>query len=671
LKAALLAIADAIWLKNIGGCMRTIVVVAAMFSFMVCPDLLTAQDCQECEVRRVMLYDAEVLVPRPFSNLDSIYTYWNYFFLAAGVNDYISNRDPSRDCVKKMDGAFYTIKDSVNANLRTGAEHANVPPPGPTIAWTDYLIYGTVSAGPIPRFTCRLEAATSREVVRTKVVDLGPGFDPLAIGRTVGASMGPIYATIMEFEKKKRDSGEPFAIKPKITLTSAVSSLSLGEKTTIEIFAVDCDGVPLKNRSMNLTVEGGTLDVPSINTDADGKATVQFTAGSKPTMATINVEEYPYQKPTGQLNSAGGRPVVIHINLPSDAWVVQGELKIDNTSTSEERYLYGKSEDWSTDVTEIFFNDWVSNINPLKNRFSSITYGDIKVANRSSYREHAGSHSRSEAQAGSIYTLLDDLGTSEAMTTGVTGDGPVLALSIYDKSYSFSINHISLSQTGGATSVRTIIDPVAVPPYQVSTEVSQAGLIKTVGLSVQGVNHDTSYTLTVQDSSAGTVTTTTTLAQQKFLRQDTVYILQYAQTIDENSVTTTGVMQGESHWKQRYTAAVTLTKGSPTSTPVGDRDIQKTLPASFSLEQNYPNPFNPSTTIRFALPNDSYVKLEICNIVGQKVAELVNGDLRAGEHQSVWNANVASGLYIYRLRAISSANPNNRFSSVKKMLLLR
>jgi hypothetical protein len=106
-------------------------------------------------------------------------------------------------------------------------------------------------------------------------------------------------------------------------------------------------------------------------------------------------------------------------------------------------------------------------------------------------------------------------------------------------------------------------------------------------------------------------------------------------------------------------------------TPTSVKTRASEIPESFALAQNFPNPFNPSTTIRFALPQNSYVKLEIFNVVGQRVAELVNGELRAGNHQSVWSANVASGVYIYRLQAITSTTPNNRFMSVKRMLFLR
>ena len=90
------------------------------------------------------------------------------------------------------------------------------------------------------------------------------------------------------------------------------------------------------------------------------------------------------------------------------------------------------------------------------------------------------------------------------------------------------------------------------------------------------------------------------------------------------------------------------------------------IPDKYSLEQNYPNPFNPSTVIEFSLPeNVSDVRLTIYNVLGERVAELVNGTMQAGKYRYEWNArNVATGMYIYELRA-------NKFVSIKKMLLLK
>ncbi len=90
------------------------------------------------------------------------------------------------------------------------------------------------------------------------------------------------------------------------------------------------------------------------------------------------------------------------------------------------------------------------------------------------------------------------------------------------------------------------------------------------------------------------------------------------------------------------------------------------LPTVYSLEQNYPNPFNPSTVIEFSLSEDvANAELSIYNVLGEKVAELLNTSLAAGKYQYQWDAqNVASGTYIYKLRT-------DQFTSVKKMLLLK
>ncbi|HWP82940.1 MAG TPA: T9SS type A sorting domain-containing protein [Bacteroidota bacterium] len=95
------------------------------------------------------------------------------------------------------------------------------------------------------------------------------------------------------------------------------------------------------------------------------------------------------------------------------------------------------------------------------------------------------------------------------------------------------------------------------------------------------------------------------------------------------------------------------------------------VPASFDLEQNYPNPFNPTTTIRFALPVASRVKLEIYNILGQKITTLLDEERTAGIHPVQWRGNVASGVYFYRLEATPINDPQNRFVQLRKMVLIR
>ncbi|MCI0560093.1 MAG: T9SS type A sorting domain-containing protein, partial [Nitrososphaera sp.] len=76
------------------------------------------------------------------------------------------------------------------------------------------------------------------------------------------------------------------------------------------------------------------------------------------------------------------------------------------------------------------------------------------------------------------------------------------------------------------------------------------------------------------------------------------------------------------------------------------------IPISFSLAQNYPNPFNPSTLIKYGLPHDTQVKLEVYNVFGQRVAVLVNEKQKAGYHEIVFqNPALPSGMYFYRIQA--------------------
>jgi parallel beta-helix repeat protein len=88
-------------------------------------------------------------------------------------------------------------------------------------------------------------------------------------------------------------------------------------------------------------------------------------------------------------------------------------------------------------------------------------------------------------------------------------------------------------------------------------------------------------------------------------------------------------------------------------------------PQSYTLSQNYPNPFNPATTIKYALPKQSYVSLIIYNMLGREVKTLVSKTQNSGTYTIRFDAtNLASGLYFYRLQA-------GNFTQIKKMLLVK
>ncbi len=89
------------------------------------------------------------------------------------------------------------------------------------------------------------------------------------------------------------------------------------------------------------------------------------------------------------------------------------------------------------------------------------------------------------------------------------------------------------------------------------------------------------------------------------------------------------------------------------------------LPITYELYQNYPNPFNPTTTIKFALPDESNVNLSVYNVIGELVQTLVNDQMKPGYYEFEMNGNnLASGIYIYRIKTGS-------FIDSKKMVLMK
>ncbi|MCF7740466.1 MAG: DUF4623 domain-containing protein, partial [Candidatus Marinimicrobia bacterium] len=89
------------------------------------------------------------------------------------------------------------------------------------------------------------------------------------------------------------------------------------------------------------------------------------------------------------------------------------------------------------------------------------------------------------------------------------------------------------------------------------------------------------------------------------------------------------------------------------------------VPVEFNLSQNYPNPFNPTTNIRLALPKTAKVKLTMYNLLGQKVATIYEGRLKAGYHNVHFNASeLSSGVYFYKIKAAE-------YNDVKKMTILK
>lgn len=132
--------------------------------------------------------------------------------------------------------------------------------------------------------------------------------------------------------------------------------------------------------------------------------------------------------------------------------------------------------------------------------------------------------------------------------------------------------------------------------------------------------------------------------------------------VAKHNTTTLSILDGDGTNDTWLTGWCVESGGSPKVSEPPHEDV---LPSIFTLNQNYPNPFNPMTVISYSLPTASDVKLDVFNILGQKVTTLVNGRQEAGEHTITWDASqFSSGVYFYRIQTADAVE-------TKKMLLLK
>ncbi len=97
----------------------------------------------------------------------------------------------------------------------------------------------------------------------------------------------------------------------------------------------------------------------------------------------------------------------------------------------------------------------------------------------------------------------------------------------------------------------------------------------------------------------------------------------------------------------------------------GVQTISDVIPTEYKLFTNYPNPFNPTTKIKFDLPNSSIVRINVFDITGRMINEILNMNLNAGSYETEFNgANLSSGIYYYRIEA-------GNFVETKKMILIK
>ena len=183
----------------------------------------------------------------------------------------------------------------------------------------------------------------------------------------------------------------------------------------------------------------------------------------------------------------------------------------------------------------------------------------------------------------------------------------------------------------------------------VTGKVTLNGNVPGFPIQLAAVNPDSAQSTTFSDASTGNFSFP--VSNKVYSYQ--IYFFNTSQMYYMNNVT---VHPGETNVQVALSTTMQGVKNDPNK-----------LPESYSLEQNYPNPFNPATTINYSLPKDSKVVLDVYNLIGQKVATLVNREQQAGSYSVQFSAasrQYTSGVYFYRLQA-------GNFVETKKLILLK
>jgi len=612
----------------------------------------------QCSHPRIGLYDSDVQLPFPTS-ADSIIKWYSLFWPSAVAAGDFMNSDASKDCMTFYNGAVINAATLQGNTLKYGPGYANLPPAG-EVGSVDYLIVSSVTnSGGLYTFTLQLQASVSREVVKSVSVNFTTdASSEQNAGDLAASSFIPLFQTIRNFEVNKRNSDVTVAIKDMWNKNSSDDIIVKPHKTTanagdtviVDITFIDCDDVPLSDRSLILTgttVNGNVFPGPvngnftqnQVVTDGDGKAVVQFVP-SLPGLAVLHVN-FPHKKPNGRNDGFVG---TAYLNIPFE------------TETIKAVWNYSHSCTWDYDTT---ISDQSG---------SEFTNGH--------YRENEDSHFRFSGLVQRDYTVTDYKLFNKvlSMTASGTGSGYIttkdqmrIVTSDVDEIFwkDNKVENLSNKITIPVTDC-SLQFPIEDDPY-----IEGSLLFDVTGDDKETIN---TYDITNGWQNSSLDNPTDDYSGPNFGQPQTgiesvdslnnIYEFNhYDETSNDSWVLPqNSLVQALSHSKWVYDWDVIIL---PFDAPTGIKNSGNNIPKSYRLDQNYPNPFNPSTTISYSLPKSGMVTLKVFDILGREVAVLLNGYKTSGVYNIKFDASkLKSGVYFYRLTAGS-------FVSTRKLILLK
>lgn len=635
-------------------------IVLAIVLFCIISINIYSQSCEECKDRNIIVYDNKVTVTEPDINLPpeelikKLAEWHNLFYIAGGVKNYVWH-DPTTDCFRKLSAAFFTERDSIGTKIKWGTDQANIPPDGPVAGIALYIIYGIVS-GSEGNYTLQLNLETGRprELVKSIITNFSSGFDPFEIGESTANGFGVLYNTIIEFEQKKRDEGEPFAIRPKIKTVPASHVLIENQSTNVEFTLTDCDDAPIKNRTIELSADNGSFDVQNVTTDESGKASAKFTAGNQAGIAKVN-GFFKYKMPTELTEMSGTDGGDAYIQIEQQPyWEVACMFGFEEKTFFTQDLQAGRIDrevrrKHDGDVYALIDQNSLGNgiYNTNSTIFSSVIgeyYESINERQQMS----------TEDENSSVF--------SSSFTTGYWSgwlhkDEQEISVNIGKNSKHFAFTTLVKEMTGGGQTKSIFVicqdgNCLSNDDFSLLDDPTTVIGDGTHSFDAPKEDQDTTYENVYSPSAGYTITNKVNQMSKK--RPDGYFFSYIGQE-------TTEIQQAYSISNTTVKEEIIIEVYTGIKTDVNNDEM---MPKNY-LFQNSPNPFNPETVIRYSLNKAGYVKLIVYDLLGREVQVLLDSYQNAGNHFARFNAvNLNSGVYLYKLEA-------NGFVSAKKMLMLK
>jgi Secretion system C-terminal sorting domain len=607
--------------------------------------------CDNCPPPNVVIYGLQmnVSMPPPDSSDGEYFlpaskaAFYNWVALEDVIVPLgaIMNDDPEKSCVNWSEGSLAnqlaTLPDSsVKVHLEnywTG----DVPPAG-ALGGVDYLIWATLdSSGGQYHFNVYLEDGYTRQRIASGEADFSTASSGVSAATSAISSIEPVFDKIREYQKNLRDNNDSIALSAQITIIPSQPNMDALQTIPVTFQVNDCDGEPLKNRTLAIGGSEGSFDQSSIVTDDNGEATANFTADNVSGVANLTALYYPYMTPMHKHRGSHGDGIVT-INNPG--------LKV-----------------WQLNITEGYFVHYNNTYDTTDDYGGTdYTYDDRTFRSNGKFKQY-------------ILATITDTSIETTKVYGGSGDMTDFAAEkyVYDESTVNEFENQLTTTSGWVSKDEQFADDLTLGEYKLSntptfffvSQVMEDGVTE-----VQSYYRDNSGV--IQNDGSNPFTDVLDLYPTTFASYPHSPYISSSFSGNQNGATFTGdytvdsthnmtAAGGETyHFDAHVTVSIT-----PYMAATAVKSVVGNVPKTFQLYANYPNPFNPSTTISYDLPTTSKVTLVVFDLLGRQIATLVNGRQNPGKYGVTFNGeNLPSGVYFYRIQAGS-------FVQIRKLMLVK